>query len=119
LEELSNEEVLRESISSAVARGNLRAAEYPLDLYQFNDVRTINWHKNVISETAYKLLVLIIGKKNVDKFPRPYVSEEPALMVVVLSTGTSSILLLLILGLRRIDKAAPLGHDATARVAGN
>lgn len=105
LEQLSNEDVLRRSIGRAVAAGNARATGYPFEHYDFKDVRTINWHKNVFTEAAYDLLVLVAGEDKAKNFPRPYLSEEPALMVIVLSSGTCVVLLIFVWGLSRRGKA--------------
>lgn len=103
LDELGSEEVLRNSIQRVVARGNRMAARYPLDEYQFEDVRTLNWHKNVFTKIGYRTLVAVLGEERAKKFPRPYIAEEPALMVIVLCSGTSVLILVCIVLLRRKD----------------
>lgn len=105
LAQLADEDVLRESIARAVADGNERAAAYPIDYYNFADVRTINWDKNILTKAAYRLAVLTVGEDAARRIPRPYLSEEPALMVIVLSMGTSLVLLLVVWRLSRQGRA--------------
>lgn len=105
LDDLADPEVLAESLDRAVASGNNRAAEYPTDLYDFEDVRTINWDKNGPLRMAYRALVAIAGEERARTVPRPYLSEEPALMVLTLCFGGISGLALLLALLWASDPA--------------
>lgn len=101
LAELSNDEVLRASVARAVSEGNERAARYPLSEYTFGDVRSINWDKSAVTKAAYAALSTVVGEERARWLPRPYLTEEPALMVIVISAGAASCLLVLIWGLHR------------------
>jgi hypothetical protein len=100
LAELADEEVLRGSIARAVAAGNDIAAGYPIEEYGFGDVRSLNWDKNPVMRATYRLVATTLGDERARAVPRPYLSEEPALMVIVLSTGGGVVLLVLILVVR-------------------
>jgi hypothetical protein len=122
LEALAHEDTLRASIESWIAKGSEQAKLYKLDEYQFTDVRTINWNKNAPLRLTYQLLGLVLGERRAKAIPRPYLSEEPALMVIVLCTGTSLILVLFIWVVSRMGRAAtayattgagtPRSHDS-------
>jgi hypothetical protein len=84
-----------------IRNGNERASLYPRNRYVFTDVRTINWDKLIVTSGAYQGLTLFFGEETIDRLPRPYMSEEPALMVLGASFGTKGVLLLTFVGLRR------------------
>jgi hypothetical protein len=106
LEALAHEDTLRASIESWIARGSEQAKLYRFDEYQFTDVRTINWNKNAPLRWTYKLLTLVMGETRAKAFPRPYLSEEPALMVIVICVGTSLVLLFSIWVVSRSGRTA-------------
>jgi hypothetical protein len=117
LEALAHEDTLRASIESWIAKGSEQAKLYKFDEYQFTDVRTINWEKNAPLRLTYQLLVLVLGERRAKAIPRPYLSEEPALMVIVLCTGTLLVLLLLIWVVSRSGKAATAYATPGARTS--
>ena len=88
--------VLATSVARAAAGGNPRAARYPLDRYGFGDVRTINWNKSGLMRFLYGFVSGLIGKEQADTLPRPYMSEEPALMTMAFAgAGAATSLALL------------------------
>lgn len=108
LDQLERLEVLGASVERAAMAGNERATRYPLAEYNFKDWRTINWEKNALLSMSYDVLVGLMGEERARRFPRPYLSEEPALMVVVLCTGGLAICLILIVGIGRVGRGRGL-----------
>jgi len=51
----------------------------------FNHVTTINWEKDFAWRSARTFLSLFISEESINNVPRPYFSEEPALMIVIAS----------------------------------
>lgn len=84
--ELADVTVLAASVDRASRGGNKLASHYPLDQYPLNHLRTINWEKNSLMRTIYRSLAYTLGDERTKQLPRPYLSEEPALMVMLLST---------------------------------
>ena len=83
---------LAAAVSLAIAHGNDRALKYPLDRYVYSDSKTINWHKNGLTAALYQLLVWLVDADSIDNLKRPFISEEPALMVVAASCGAKLML---------------------------
>jgi hypothetical protein len=100
LADLANESVLRASIQRAIAEGNTRAAGYPINDYNFANVHTLNWEKSAFMQAAYRLLVETLGDRRARAVPRPYLSEAPALMVLVAATGACVVILVLIVAIK-------------------
>lgn len=107
-------EEIAESLPTVIererGRGNSRVERYPLETYSYNDVATINWEKGPLWRAAYRGLSLLLGEERVARMPRPYLSEEPALMVIVASLA--GVVLLLGAGpvarlLRRVFRRRP------------
>jgi hypothetical protein len=94
LAELANQRILESSIQRAVTAGNARAASYPIEEYDFGNVRTFNWEKSSFTQVAYRVLVEMLGENRAKTVPRPYLSEEPALMLIVLVTGASVVIIM-------------------------
>jgi hypothetical protein len=84
--ELANLTVLAGSVNRASQQGNELASHYPLDQYPLNHLRTINWEKSALMRTIYRALAHTLGDEHTKQLPRPYLSEEPALMVMLLAT---------------------------------
>jgi hypothetical protein len=110
LEELADRETLNSSVARAVAGGNQRAQRYPVQSYDFEDVRTINWNKTALLKYAYGGLALVLGDETARSIPRPYLSEEPALMVIVLCGGGAMMCLILIGAINRWGKEGFFRH---------
>jgi hypothetical protein len=100
LSELANEDILRSSVQRAVGAGNTRAAEYPIKDYNFENVHTLNWEKSILTQAIFGLLVETIGEAKAKALPRPYLSEEPALMVIVLAAGASLFAMAVVVAIR-------------------
>lgn len=70
---------------------------YPLDRYIYRYARTINWDKNSVMRWLYYGLTWVLGDK-VNEVPRPYIVEQPALMVfwafAIIECGLMLVLLL-------------------------
>ncbi len=79
----ANPQVLHEALDRFQSAGHPRAALYPVERYTYAKVRTINWHKNGALAFLYGGLTMLLGQDRVDSWPRPYLVEEPALMVIV------------------------------------
>ncbi len=78
---------LHNVVQREIAGGNARAAAYDLDRYNYRTARTINWEKTWLSARAREVLSAVIGRPAVDRLPRPYLAEEPALMVLLLGAA--------------------------------
>lgn len=115
LAELANERILRTSIQRAVAAGNARAASYPIEEYNFENVHTLNWEKSIFTRIIYRILVQTLGENGAKTLPRPYLSEEPALMVIALATG-ASILIIMAMVVIRERKQVPVLTQPTEPV---
>lgn len=114
-----NESVLRDALEIEISQGNDRAARYPVEKYGYQDVKTINWQKSAPWKIAHRLLSMVYASETIDNFPRPYLAEVPAFMVLVASFGAKAALLMsvviLILARRRaVRKHRPVG-DAAAK----
>jgi hypothetical protein len=116
LAELTNEGILRSSIERAVSAGNAQAASYPIEEYNFGNVRTLNWEKSLVTQVVYRVLVKTLGENRVKTLPRPYVSEEPALMVIVLATGASISILMAMVVIRGRKQDCLILAPQTARL---
>jgi hypothetical protein len=92
---------LHESLLRSVEAGNVAAAKYPIAVYQLNDVWTINWTKSAGWRLAGSVFGLILGDEQLRSIRRPYLSEEPALMVVALCAAGVVLCLAALLILRR------------------
>jgi len=101
---LRDRATLAASIEHAVAQGNAYAATYPLDRYALADTRTINWEKSWVWRTAHTLFTMILSEEDVREFPRPYLSEEPQLMVAFAACAAAVFALLLALACFVIDR---------------
>ncbi len=55
--------------------------KYPLEKYNYKNVRSINWNKLKITEWTYQILSILIGDR-VNEISRPSIVESPALMVL-------------------------------------
>lgn len=93
-----------EIIDAEVRRGNTRAERYPLQRYPFEHVTTINWEKGPVWRWAHAFLRLFMTDQRIDNMGRPYLSEEPALMIVVASVFFLIVLLIPIVCIRIIQK---------------
>ena len=89
--EFADPRILVTSIERAKNHGMGRAHDYPIQRYPLNHLRSLNWDKNLISEALYILLVAVLGEERADHLPRPYLSEEPALMLMVIATFLAAI----------------------------
>ncbi|MDY7092229.1 MAG: hypothetical protein SX243_04570 [Acidobacteriota bacterium] len=72
-------------IEQEIRWGNTLAADYPLEDYPFTDPVTINWQKNALWQSARRALGWVLSEQQVDRLGRPFLAEEPALMVLVAS----------------------------------
>lgn len=88
--DLADEEILLASVGRAVKSGNNRASRYPFDEYPLSDLRTLNWQKNAPLRASYKALALALGEERARRLPRPYISEEPALMLMLLASSLAA-----------------------------
>ncbi len=82
--------VLNDVVDREVAVGNAWCRKYKRDRFVYDNVRTINWEKNAAWRLVYQALAATCGAEAVDHFARPYCAEEPALLVMI---GTSGLLL--------------------------
>lgn len=82
----ANPRILHDRIQMLVARGRNpgveRLAHYPLDRYVYDDARSINWDKTVLTRLLYRGLRWVL-EDEVDDLPRPSIAEQPALMIIV------------------------------------
>lgn len=62
--------------------GANRVETYPLNEYIYDNARTINWNKSTGMRLLYWFLYRLMGEK-ADRIPRPFLAEQPALMVAV------------------------------------
>jgi hypothetical protein len=76
---------LAASIGHAVEQGNENASTYPIDRYALADTSTINWQKSWIWRATFTVLTTVLSKEDAREVPRPYLSEEPQLMVAFIS----------------------------------
>jgi hypothetical protein len=83
LETLMTEAGLQASLDRATAKGHPSASKYPLPQYAFTQVRAINWEQSAPMRALFAVLSVVMGEETVRNLPRPYLSEEPALMVIV------------------------------------
>jgi hypothetical protein len=67
--------------AQGVQSGTDRLDFYPIDQYVYTNARTVNWNKNVILRSVYKLLHGVLGE-SADHLSRPAFVEEPPLMVI-------------------------------------
>jgi hypothetical protein len=118
LEQLADRDVLRGSVERAIAEGNARAKIYPIDEYDFESPRSINWTKSPALALTYRVIAAAIGEERASRIPRPHISEEPASMVAILCLGTGSACLIVIWGIERKgarsrapEKSAHAGRD--------
>lgn len=116
LAELADDRVLRASIQRAIDQGNDQALRYPLRAYSFGDVRTLNWDRNTFTKLGYAGLRAVLGEERASTLPRPYLSEEPALMVIVLASGATGAILVVIV-LIRVREPAPRRRRRPVRAA--
>lgn len=102
---------LEGSLKLAAKNGNKAAKKYPLDQYAYHEVRTLNWDKSAPMKAAFGVVSAVVGEEEARNMPRPYLSEEPALMVIAASgAGAAGCLVLLGIGAwrrrRKAKKAA-------------
>lgn len=115
---------LEQFLDAQVAAEHPRAARYPRRKYRYEDTRTINWNKSAVSRALYRGLSAVAGKDAVDALPRPYLTEEPALMALAASGAAKAALLVLAIGLwwrgRRAGSTLPVtpGASPSAPAAG-
>jgi len=80
----SNSNILRSRLNqlqlTGVEFGAVAIEKYPLDRYIYQYARTINWDKNSMMKMLYVGFSLVFGNK-VNEIPRPYIVEQPALMI--------------------------------------
>ncbi len=107
---LAAPEVVRSAMTRAAAGGNTRALRYPVERYPYTDVRTVNWTKSATLRAAYRALVAIVGQERANHLPRPYLTEEPGLMVLAASGSGLVVCVVLLLRLRRAALAAAAGE---------
>jgi len=106
LERLRDPLVFSQSLEWARDRGDLdRSTSYPRQ-YFLDDVRTIDWNRTRILHAAYQLLTQTIGAAAANRITRPYILEEPWLMVSLLGGLASAALLLLQRQLPRTPRLA-------------
>jgi hypothetical protein len=53
--------------------------------YPYHHVTTINWEKGFAWQVVRSALGLFMSAESIDNMPRPYFSEQPALMIVIAS----------------------------------
>ena len=82
---LGDREVVRQATQRAARNGHELAAIYPVDLYVFDDVRTINWSKNRLTLGLRAALEVVLGRERVDRLPRTRLAAEPALAVMAVA----------------------------------
>lgn len=92
LKELSKPKVLRASVQRSIDSGNLLAKEYSFEEYTYQDVRSIDWNRNILTRIAYPAAIYLFGIEKVRNAPRPYFFEEPGLMLGFLGIGLASLL---------------------------
>ncbi len=100
--------------STGVEPGAASIHRYPLDRYVYQYARTINWDKNPIMRGFYDCLTWVFGDE-VDKVPRPYVVEQPALMIVGGITIIECCFVVLLLVVRGKFKSKTTSLDSTSR----
>jgi hypothetical protein len=66
--------------------GTDKLEQYPLMRYVYNAPHSINWEKSALTRLVYRILHKVLGAR-VDDMPRPAISEQPALMLIVLLAG--------------------------------
>jgi len=85
--------LVRQVLEREAAGGNPHVQYYPRDRYVYENVKSINWHKNAATSAVYSVLTSLSSEEAIDRAPRPYLSEQPALMVFVLSGICAAMLL--------------------------
>jgi len=98
---------LAASIEHAAEQGNELAGTYPIDRYALADTSTINWEKSWIWRAAFTVLATILSEEDVREVPRPYLSEEPQLMVAFIALVGAVFAILLALAFFVIDRRRP------------
>ena len=95
-----NPQILQDRVHELLARhvqpGAALLDRYPLDEYVYTNARSINWDKSFAMHMTYKLLHALIGSR-VDRIPRPYAAERPALLVTFASLFAEIFILLALL----------------------
>ncbi len=80
----NNSSILRDRIHHLKLTGENPGAvsidSYPLDRYIYQYARTINWDKNTAMRILYQGLFWTMGNK-ANEVPRPFIVEQPALMI--------------------------------------
>ena len=98
-----NPEILRQRVLSLRASGEEPVGwvvnGYPLNLYVYDHVRTINWDKSAHMRVIYGVLYRFMGER-ADRISRPFFVEWPSLMSVFGIGGLEALLLLVWLSLR-------------------
>jgi hypothetical protein len=74
--------------------GGEKVEQYPLNRYVFENARTINWEKSPVMHLVYRALRGTLGDR-ANRITRPFVAEQPALMVIVALTAAEAFLLFL------------------------
>lgn len=93
-------------VKEHIRRGNTRAEKYPFERYPYDRVTTINWEKSFAWRSLRSLLGLFMSEESIHNIPRPYVAEEPALMIVIASGLAVFVLLLPIFTVRIVRRLA-------------
>jgi hypothetical protein len=102
--------ILRQRIAELHAQGIRPGTDrldlYPLDQYVYTNARTINWAKNAVWRTVFRILQGLMGER-ADELARPAFVEEPPLMVIYgVAALEFAALLAWLLVERRVRKSA-------------
>jgi hypothetical protein len=73
--------------------GTENLERYPLNRYVYTYSRTVNWDKSATIHYLYHFLHAIFGEK-IEQVTRPEWSEQPAIMVLLMTFGMEALLLL-------------------------
>ncbi len=88
LDALNADPALRDVVlDRELAKGNELVGGYPRDRYVYGYTRSINWDKNPLMAALYSVMAALSSETAVDGIERPYLVEEPALMVLSASAA--------------------------------
>jgi hypothetical protein len=92
--------------------GSDRLETYPVGEYVYDNARTINWNKTGVLRFSYSVLQRLLGNE-IDELPRPFLAEEPPLMVLY---GTGALELFILLTWIIVRRAARTTAAATLSI---
>lgn len=111
--DIRNDESILENRIRELAPTQPHTREYPLELYTYQEPRTINWSKSWGMQQLYRILYAIMGPR-VDDLPRPAIVGDPVLLTLVFAVTTQLVVALGMRGFSRRRGRPRLGSVQTA-----